>query len=236
MAVTTEPRIATVSVTVGDQELTFETSQLAEQVDGELVVNPTLATIESEESTLDLIVVGTREALTMIEAGAEEVPEETILEAFELAHDEIVKICDAQEDLRRQAGKERWLDAELTEQLEGEHGASFQERIAREGLRETGALVEELVAELSPPITMDSTEEDIRRQIQVRASLALIVERQRLEATLGPVREQFEDDLRSLTEAEQDSKELKSAKRNLLFDRIEEEAELPFPVSAATTD
>src|SRR5438094_4541940 len=205
-------------------------------VDGELVVNPTLPTIEADESTLDLIVVGTKDALTMVEAGAEEVPEETILEAFELAHAEIVKICDAQEDLRRQAGKERWLDAELTEQLESEHGASFQERIASEGLRETGALVEELVAELSPPITMDSTEEDIRRQIQVRASLALIVERQRLEATLGPVREQFEDDLRALTDAEQDSKELKSAKRNLLFERIEGEVELPFPVGPTPAD
>src|SRR5881398_3431500 len=205
-------------------------------VDGELVVNPTLPTIEADESTLDLIVVGTKDALTMVEAGAEEVPEETILEAFELAHAEIVKICDAQEDLRRQAGKERWLDAELTEQLESEHGAGFQEQIASAGLREAGTLVDELVAELSPPITMDSTEEDIRRQIQVRASLALIVERQRLEATLGPVREQFEDDLRSLTEAEQDSKELKSAKRNLLFDRIEEEAELPFPLSAGAAD
>src|SRR6266566_1035684 len=119
-------------------------------VDGELVVNPTLPTIEADESTLDLIVVGTREALTM-------------LEAFELAHAEIVKICDAQEDLRRQAGKERWLDAELTEQLESEHGSRFQERIGSEGLRETGALVDELVAELTPPLTMESTEEDIRR-------------------------------------------------------------------------
>src|SRR5438094_10296626 len=55
-------------------------------VDGELVVNPTLPTIEADESTLDLIVLGTKDALTMVEAGAEEVPEETILEAFELAH------------------------------------------------------------------------------------------------------------------------------------------------------
>ncbi len=162
-------------------------------IDGEFVVNPTLAAIGSGESTLDLIVVGTREALTMVEAGAEEVPEETILEAFELAHAEIVKICDAQEDLRRQAGKERWLDAELTEQLESEHGSRFQERIANDGLREAGTLVEELVAELCPPLSMDSTEDDIRRQIQVRSSLVLILERQRLEATVGPVREQFED-------------------------------------------
>ena len=44
------------------------------------------------------------------------------------------------------------------------------------------------------------------------------------------MREQFEDDLKALTEAEQDSKELKSAKRSLLFSRIEEELQLPFPV------
>jgi polyribonucleotide nucleotidyltransferase len=205
-------------------------------IDGEFVVNPPLPSVEDGESTLDLIVVGTKEALTMIEAGADEVPEETMLEAFELAHEEIRKICDAQEDLRRQAGKEKWLDAELTQELEQEHGSRFQERIAAEGLREAGAVVEELVAELCPPLSMDSNEEDIRRQIQVRASLALILDRQRLDAVVEPVREQFEDDLRSLTEAEQDSKELKSAKRNLLFGRIEEEVDLPFPVGPAPTD
>src|SRR5947209_1754133 len=48
------------------------------QVDGELVINPTLP--EVEETTLDLIVVGTPEGLTMVEAGAEEVPEEKLLE------------------------------------------------------------------------------------------------------------------------------------------------------------
>jgi polyribonucleotide nucleotidyltransferase len=205
-------------------------------IDGQFVVNPPLPTIEDGESRLDLIVVGTNDALTMVEAGADEVPEDKILEAFELAHGEITKICDAQEDLRRQAGKEKWLDPELTEQLEREHGPLFQERIGQAGLREASAVVEELVAELSPPLSMESTEDDIRQQIQVRSSLAMILDRQRLEAVLGPVRQQFEDDLRSLTEAEQDSKELKSAKRNLLFDRIEEEAELPFPVSTAATD
>jgi polyribonucleotide nucleotidyltransferase len=70
----------------------------------------------------------------------------------------------------------------------------------------------------------------------VRSSLATILERQRLEAVLGPVREQFEDDLKALTEAEQDSKELKSAKRSLLFGRIEEELQLPFPAGAPASD
>jgi polyribonucleotide nucleotidyltransferase len=205
-------------------------------IDGELAVNPPLPSVEGGESRLDLIVVGTKDALTMIEAGADEVPEETMLRAFELAHEEIRRICDAQEDLRRQAGKEKWLDAELTHELEQQHGARFGERIRTEGLREAGAVVEELVAELCPPLSMDSREDDIRRQIQVRSSLALILDRERLDAVLGPIRAQFEQDLRALTEAEQDSKELKSAKRNLLFGRIEEEVELPFPVGPVVTD
>ncbi|HEY7017813.1 MAG TPA: polyribonucleotide nucleotidyltransferase [Gaiellaceae bacterium] len=206
------------------------------RIDGELVVNPPLPAVEEGESTLDLIVVGTPDALTMVEAGADEIPEETILEAFEIAHAEIRKICDAQWELRNQVGKEKWLDPELTEQLENEHGHRFAERIASDGLREASSVVEELVAELTSPISMDSTEEDIRRQIQVRASLAMILDRQRLDAVVKPVREQFEDDLRSLTEAEQDSKELKSAKRSLLFEKIEEEVQLPFPVGAPASD
>jgi len=206
------------------------------RIDGQLVVNPSLPDVEEGESDLDLIVVGTPDALTMVEAGADEIPEETILEAFELAHTEIRKICDAQEDLRRQIGKEKWLDPELTEQLENDHGLRFAERIGAEGLREAGTVVEELVSELSPALSMESTEDDIRRQIQIRSSLALILDRTRLEAVVQPVREQFEDDLRSLTEAEQDSKELKSAKRSLLFERIEEEVQLPFPVGPTPSD
>ena len=205
-------------------------------IDGELTVNPPLPSVEDGECALDLIVVGTRDALTMIEAGADEVPEETMLRAFELAHEEIGKICAAQEDLRRQAGKEKWVDAELTAELEQQYGSRFRERIAAEGLRDAGAVVEELVADLCSPLSMESREDDIRRQIQVRSSLAVILDRERLDAVLVPVREQFEDDLHALTEAEQDSKELKSAKRNLLFGRIEEEVRLPFPVGQVPVD
>ena len=96
--------------------------------------------------------------------------------------------------------------------------------------REAGSIVEELCDELCPPLTMDSTEDDITRQHQVRASLDLLLDKQRLAAVEGPVREQFESDLTALTDAEQDSKELKSAKRQLLFERIIETVELPFPV------
>src|SRR5262245_41402702 len=194
-------------------------------IDGELKVNPTLPEIE-EQAELGLMVVGTAEGLTMVEAGANEVPESTLLEALDLAHSEIKKLCRVQEELREQAGKAKWLDNNLTEELEREHLGAIRERIASEGLRAADAVVEDLLPELN----MDSTEDDVQLQVQRKLSLAMILERARIDAVLGPVREQFESDLRALTDAEQDSKELKSAKRQLLFDRIIETVELPFPV------
>jgi len=198
-------------------------------IDGELVVNPSLPQIE-EETTLDLIVVGTKEGLTMVEAGAEEVPESTLLEALEIAHREIIKLCEAQEDLREQAGKPKWLDADFTAELEQQVSGQIRERIGAEGLRGADGVTEQLLPELN----MDSTEDDVQTTVQRKSSLALIIERARLDAVLGPVREQFEGDLRALTDAEQDSKELKSAKRQLLFDRIVETVQLPFPVGPAS--
>src|SRR3954465_15546331 len=86
-------------------------------LEGNLVVNPTLEETE-HSSDLDLIVVGTKEGVTMVEAGANRVPENVILEALEIAHRQIVKLCEAQEELRSKAGKPKWLDASTTEQLE----------------------------------------------------------------------------------------------------------------------
>src|ERR687885_82788 len=161
------------------------------RVNGELVVNPTLQ--ESEhESSLDLIVVGTKDALTMVEAGADEIPEDELLRALELAHGEIQKLCEAQEDLRRQAGKAKWLDPELTAELEREHGDAIWQRIQSDGLRESGPGIGELTDELCAPLSMESSEEDILRRIQVEFSLNQLLDKQRLVAVEGPVRGQFE--------------------------------------------
>jgi polyribonucleotide nucleotidyltransferase len=172
----------------------------------------------------------------MVEAGADEVPEDVLLDALELAPGEIRKLCDAQEALRRQAGKAKWLDNDLTAEIEATHGHTIWERIQSDGLREAASAIDELTVQLAGEITMDSTEEDIQRQTQVRSSLNALLEKQRLVAVEGPVREQFESGLRALTDAEQDSKELKSAKRHLLFDQIVNDVELPFPVGPAPTD
>ena len=205
-------------------------------IDGELVVNPTLAEVEQGMSKLDLVVVGTKDALTMVEAGAHEIPEELLLQALDRAHAEIRRICDVQEELQRRVGKAKWIDNELTLELERDHADRIRQRIQAEGLREGAAAVEEIVEEICPPVSMDSTEEEIIRRMQIRSSFAMILERTRLAAVEQPVREQFENDLRALTEAEQDPKELKSAKRHLLFGRIEEQVQLPFPGAPVATE
>ncbi len=201
------------------------------QLGGELVVNPTLEQLD--ESTLDLIVVGTSEGLTMVEAGGDQIPEETILEALELAQVEIVKICEALDSLREQVGKAKWVDLDLTAELEAAHGDAIRDAVAVHGLREASAAVDALVEEASPPVSMASTEDDMTKRGQIRASFGSILEKARSSAVEGPVREQFLTELRELTDAEQDSKVLKSAKRDLLFTRILDEVELPFPVGPA---
>ncbi|HEV2591053.1 MAG TPA: polyribonucleotide nucleotidyltransferase [Gaiellaceae bacterium] len=203
-------------------------------IGGELVVNPTLQ--EAEEADLDLIVVGTKDGLTMVEAGANQVPEEKLLEALEIAQREIVKLCDAQLELRSKRGKTKWLDPTVTERLEGAYGHSIWERIQQLGLREAAAIVEEIVEKEVGAPSLDANEEKVFGELQVRMSLAQILEKQRAVAVETVVREKFENELRGLTEAEQDSKELKSAKRNLLFEHIVESVELPFPVGPATVD
>ncbi len=72
-------------------------------IDDELVVNPTIP--EMVNSRLDLRVAGTREAILMVEAGANEVPEEIVVEALKLAHEAIQPLIDLQEEMREAVGK-----------------------------------------------------------------------------------------------------------------------------------
>jgi len=74
-------------------------------VDGELVLNPTEE--ERKNSKLDLTVAGTEEAVSMVEAGADEVEEEVILDAIDLAHEEIKKIVRFQKKMQEEAGLEK---------------------------------------------------------------------------------------------------------------------------------
>jgi polyribonucleotide nucleotidyltransferase len=97
----------------------------------EFIINPTLQ--ETDESELDLIVAGTEEAISMVEAGAAEVDEETMLEALQIAHDEIRRLCTAQVELREKAGRTKWevaaapVDEKLLAKIEKAVGADLAE-------------------------------------------------------------------------------------------------------------
>jgi len=72
-------------------------------VDGKLVINPGLA--DREKSDLDLTVAATAEKVCMIEAGANEVPDDVMLEAIKLAHEEIKKVVEFIEGIKKEIGK-----------------------------------------------------------------------------------------------------------------------------------
>ena len=72
-------------------------------IDGEFIVNPTPAQLEKSE--LDLVVAGTKDAINMVEAGAQEVAEDIILEAIMFGHGEIIKLIEFQEKIVAEVGK-----------------------------------------------------------------------------------------------------------------------------------
>jgi polyribonucleotide nucleotidyltransferase len=103
------------------------------RVNGQFVVNPDLDVLET--SDLHLVVAGTADAVMMVEAGASELPEATMLEAIELAHSEIKKIVAKIEELRGLAGKPKRvitkepIDAALTAQVRGLVAGPIREAI-----------------------------------------------------------------------------------------------------------
>ena len=75
------------------------------RVDGRFVINPTLE--QRAESDLSMYVAGTEEAIMMVEAGAQEVPEDVCLDAIMFAHEEIKKICRLIKQIAEVIGKEK---------------------------------------------------------------------------------------------------------------------------------
>jgi len=75
------------------------------RIDGEFVINPTIS--ELENSDIDMIVGGTAESVLMMEGEMEEISEKEMLEALKAAHKSIVKLCEFQEELREEYGKEK---------------------------------------------------------------------------------------------------------------------------------
>jgi len=106
------------------------------KVDGNFVVNPNEEDLVSDAtseggSDLDLIVAGTEEAILMVEAGANEIPEAEILDALDIAHVEIKKLCALQRELAEKAGKAKkvfetvGVDPDVLAAIRASHGAAL---------------------------------------------------------------------------------------------------------------
>src|ERR671929_874715 len=100
------------------------------KIDGNFVINPEEPDLV-DNTDLDLVVAGTDEAILMVEAGANEVSEAEILDALDIAHTEIRKICALQRELAEKAGKEKLaieapqIDEDLLRQISDSHGAQL---------------------------------------------------------------------------------------------------------------
>lgn len=75
-------------------------------IDGEFIINPTFEQVE--ESTLDMIVAATEDAVAMVECFSKEVPEDTIIDAIEFAHKAIQPIIKLQREFVEKCGKDKW--------------------------------------------------------------------------------------------------------------------------------
>jgi polyribonucleotide nucleotidyltransferase len=103
------------------------------RIDGEFVINPTVE--QNEKSDIQLIVAGTKHAINMVEAGAEEVSEETMLEAIMFGHEEIKKLIAFQEEIVSEIGKEKMevvlheLDKDLEQEVREFVGSDVKEAV-----------------------------------------------------------------------------------------------------------
>jgi polyribonucleotide nucleotidyltransferase len=146
------------------------------KLEGDFVVNPPEESLEELE--MDLIVAGTDEAILMVEAGADGVTEAEILDALDIAHSEIKKLCASMAELAEKAGKEKievevpQVDEGLIEEIRSSHGTQIDEATsiqAKLERQDACDAVKEAVLEKYAPAGADG-ESDSERGAEVSAA------------------------------------------------------------------
>ncbi|WHY68721.1 polyribonucleotide nucleotidyltransferase [Neobacillus sp. SuZ13] len=142
------------------------------RVNNEFVINPTVE--QAEKSDIHLTVAGTKDAINMVEAGALEVPEETMLEAIMFGHDEIKRLIEFQEKIVSEIGKpkreitlyeiDKDLEAEVREMCEADmvNAIQVQEKHARED-----AIKEVKNRVIAKYEDQEATDEDLKQVKQI---------------------------------------------------------------------
>jgi len=133
-------------------------------VNGQFIVNPTYT--EMRDSLLNIMVVGTADGIVMIESGAKEVKEETVVDAIEFGHTEVKKICAAINELRAKVGKPKravepvQFDEAYYNDLKKRIGADLADRLdtQKHPKAESYTLVKDLKKQLLAAIPEDDEE------------------------------------------------------------------------------
>ena len=139
-------------------------------VNGQFIVNPTYT--EMRDSLLNIMVVGTAEGIVMIESGAKEVKEETVVDAIEFGHTEVKKICAAINELRAKVGKPKravepvQFDEAYYNDLQKRIGADLADRVdtQKHPKAESYTLVKDLKKQLLAAIPED--DEDAQQKLK----------------------------------------------------------------------
>ncbi len=156
------------------------------KIDGNFVVNPNepdlLADAENP-SDLDLIVAGTEEAILMVEAGANEIPEAEILDALDIAHAEIKKLCALQRELAAKVGKEKKVfetlavDPAVLDAIRSSHGSELEaatqveDKLDRQDA--TKAVEAAILEQHAPAAPEGASEEQLLAAKQKRAAVQM---------------------------------------------------------------
>ncbi len=160
------------------------------KIDGNFVVNLPEADLlvgvgddKENSSDLDLIVAGTEDAILMVEAGANEIPEAEILDALDIAHAAIKKLCALQRDLAAKVGKEKKVfdpikvDPAVLDEIRASHGAALdaatqvEDKLQRQ--EDTKAVEQAILEQHAPSAPEGASEEQLLAAKQRRAAVQL---------------------------------------------------------------
>jgi polyribonucleotide nucleotidyltransferase len=156
------------------------------KIDGNFVVNPQEADLlpdAENPSDLDLIVAGTEEAILMVEAGANEIPEAEILDALDIAHAEIKKLCALQRELAAKVGREKkvfetiQVDPKVLEEIRASHGSALEDATQVEDKLDrqeaTKAVEAQILEQHAPSASEGASEDQLKSAKQQRAAVQM---------------------------------------------------------------
>ncbi|MBN9652894.1 polyribonucleotide nucleotidyltransferase [Halobacillus sp. GSS1] len=160
------------SISLGVSDIPFEgpiAGVIVGRVDGEFVINPTVE--QQEKSDIDLTVAGTKDAINMVEAGANEVSEEDMLEAIMFGHEEIKRLVAFQEEIVEAVGREKMevqlfdLDAELKEKVEAEATDAIVQAIKTEEKKAREDAIAQVKADVVASYEDQEADEETIKQV-----------------------------------------------------------------------